>query len=1261
LRRFKNGFYYVEGFVFQAIFNIQKLYCMTRILLLSLSFLLLLSTLAVAQTSIYGKVTDEKSDEDLIYANLVLSKNGVFATGASTDFEGNYSIPVDPGTYEVKISYTGYPDRLITDVIVKAGQGTKLDIQLSEGIDLTTVVITGYKVPLIQQDNTTQGGTLTSDQIRNLPTKNITALAAATAGLSQVDEGDAVTIRGSRDNATNYYIDGIRVSGSGNLVPQSEIDQLQIITGGMEAQYGDVTGGIISITTKGPSARFGGGAELETSEGLDPYGYRLASMNLSGPILKKKTGESILGFRFSGQYLKRKDDDPPATDIFVVKDDVLAELEANPVTVIGPSRLVAAEFLTNDDVKILDYKPNEGSTRYDLTGKLDARLSKAIDVTLTGSYNYTENQFTPGTGVGGNSWRLMNSNNNPTDKNTRYRGNFRLRHRFGGNAVAVTDEGEAAAKKGSLIRNAQYTITVGYEKRIGDLTNPVHGDNYFDYGYVGKFDRQTMPTTTDRSLWSGAVKNPNNPFQIDGIAHSDYTDVLTGFTPGTANPGLNPYNNSVQLVDDEGVFIAEDLDFVVLNGLYQTDVRNAWDMWSNVNQVYNTARKIDNDLFTLNVSSSFDFLPGGSEKGRHSIQFGILYEQEFNRQHQLNPFSLWQVARQQANLQIMGIDTNNIIGTYIPEDSFGEDVLEFTGRPEIPLFSTLVDLNSVSGNYFWQRAREITGQSEFEFVNVDAIDPSLLSLDDFSAQELNDAFSQIGLDYYGYDYTGKKLSNKVSFDDFFTGRDENNVRTFQVAANKPIYAAAYIQDKFTFKDIIFRVGLRVDQYDANTKVMKDARSLYEIETAGEFFDGNLPTGVESDFLVYNESADSEGIKGYRRGDQWYFADGTPANDGNVIFGTSPVFPAYKAESPNIRNDDFKVETSFEDYTPQINWMPRLAFSFPISDDANFFAHYDILVQRPPSNALATALDFYYFTDRNDINNPNLKPERTVDYEVGFQQKLSNTSAIKIAAYYKELRDMIQARTFLYVPIVNSYETSDNQDFGTVKGFTFQYDLRRTNNITASVNYTLQFADGTGSDANSSRGSSSRGTIRTLFPLNFDERHRVVTSIDYRYGSGKVYNGPRLLGKDIFANAGLNLQAIAVSGRPYSASSLPSRFGGSGIEGQINGSRLPWNFTLNMRIDKSFKLSKPGASRNLGLNVYLRVQNLLDKRNVLRVYTASGSATDDGFLATARGQEAIDINSSDKIESFLSSYQWRLLNADFYSLPRRIFLGAEFTF
>ncbi|MEM1319052.1 MAG: carboxypeptidase regulatory-like domain-containing protein [Bacteroidota bacterium] len=1223
---------------------------MVRYFLLSLIFVLV-STMAMAQTSIYGKIKDADADgEGLIGANVALFENGVLVAGQSTDFDGNYKIDIDPGTYDIEVSYVGYPTKRTTGVLVKAGQATKLDIELGAGdegtgITLSDVIVTAYKVPLIEQDNTTSGQTITGEQIRNLPTKDVTALAAQAAGLSQADEGDNITVRGSRDNATDYYIDGIRVRGSGSLIPQSEIDQLQVITGGIEAQYGDVTGGIISITTKGPSSRYTGALEVETSRYLDAYDYDLLSGNLSGPIIRNKDGASVLGFRISGQYRHRLDDDPPGTDIFRVKDEVLADLEENPIRRIGATKIPAAEFLTEDDVEVLDFQPNEQDERVDLTAKIDARLSDAIDVTFTGSYSIEEDRFTPGGGsLTGANWRLLNTQNNPTDTDVRYRGNFRFRHRLSG-ASGLSAEGSdaAAAKKSSLIQNAQYTLQFGYEKREFDRSDPRHGDNFFNYGYIGNFDYQWVPVA--------------GPTPVGGrpISNIDYRQEFLGYTPGTVNPGLANYND----ISDAG----DINDFVALNGQFVGNVTEAWNFHTNVNQVFNSYNLRENEIYTLNVSSSFDLVPGGTaEKGRHSIQFGILYEQRFNRGYDLAPRGLWNVARLQANRNILGVDTTNIIGVFDPGAPFNT----FPGLDTIPQYGTLTD--TPEGLLFYQRVREATNQGLGEYVNVDGLTPDQLSLDMFSPQELTD---QNLLNYWGYDYLGNPLGNDVTFDDFFNAVDANGVRTFPVATDQPIYTAAYIQDKFTFRDIIFRLGLRVDRFDANTKVLRDPFSLYEIQNAADFYAETgeaRPPAVQDDFKVYVEGEGSNTVRAFRRGEQWYFPDGNPANDGNVIFGGQVVTPKLAdPENSDIKRTGFDTNLSFEDYEPQINWMPRLAFSFPISEAANFFANYDILVQRPASNNRVSALQYFYFNERTPTDNPNLRPSRTINYEVGFQQRLSNSSAIKISAYYKELRDMIQVRTFLFVPSpINTYDSFDNLDFGTVKGFSFQYDLRRTGNVTLNANYTLQFADGTGSDAISQRGLTNRGNIRTLFPLNFDERHRIVTTLDYRYAKGKSYNGPTLFGKDVLSNFGVNLQMVAVSGRPYTAKLQPSKLDGIATVGQINGARLPWNYTLNLRVDKTFDLSSKGEGgkkRSMGLNIYLRVQNLLDRRNIIRVYPASGSATDDGYLESpfGIGEIATIQNTGRDVQSFLNAYQWRVLNPNFYSLPRRIFLGAIFDF
>ena len=1210
---------------------------------------LLLSVAYVsAQSSLEGKVIDGETAEPIIFGNVALYKNGVLITGTETDFDGNYSFSnIDPGTYDVEASYVGYNAQRQVGVVVLAGKTVKLDFELTSGVLLDEIEIVDYEVPLIEQDNTTTGGVVTSEKIQNLPTKDINALAATTAGISSID-GGAISVRGSRSNATDYYIDGVRVSG--NLVPQSEIDQMQVITGGIEAQYGDVTGGVISITTKGPSNKFAGGVEVETSEFLDAYGYNLLMAYLSGPILRNDQGRSVLGYRFSGQYIGRQDDAPGALGRYRASEATIDALEADPLRVQNGVFFNNAEYIDQDDVNLEKAHLNSKNTRFDLTGKLDARISNSIDLTLSGTYNQVENYFS-----NGEARALLNWRNNPLTDTKVYRGNFRFRHRLGGssqyNPSAAADPGQ----KSALIRNASYTLQFGYQKRLGETMSDRHKDRLFDYGHVGSFRNSWSPAVGE-SPYSGGIELPSGL----RVAHAGYTQNFDGWSPGTANPVLANYNNI------QGDDVPAMTQFNAYNSFWSVNHSTTWSgLHNNVGTVYNNYNMSDQDLYTFLANATFDLFPGGSDKGRHSIQFGILYEQRETRNYAINPRRLWEIGRLQSNSHIIGVDTNDIIGTFVDT---------FLGMPvEFEQFNTL--LNEDSDLLFYRNVRELTGQGVHEYVNVDELDPNQLSIDMFAPQELTD---QRIINFYGFDYVGNKVDGATTFDDFFTDFDVEGRRKFTVAPWKPIYTAAYIQDKFTFKDIIFRLGVRVDRYDANTQVMSDIYSLYPIMEANDFFDGpgageDRPPNVEDDWKIYVQAEGSSTVKAYRDGDQWYNAEGSPVNDGNVIFGGELVNPYYVEQDPakrNIKSREFDHKGgSFKDYEPQVNVMPRLAFSFPISDEANFFAHYDILVQRPPSNAILTAMDFYYFEDdfnQGINNNSNLKPEKTIDYEVGFKQKLTNSSALTLSAFYKEMRDMIQSRTVLYVPApVNSYETFDNLDFGTVKGFAVQYDLRRTNNLEITASYNLQFADGTGSNATSQRGLSQRGNIRTLFPLSFDERHRIVANIDYRYGSGRRYNGPRIGGAEIFANAGIGMQLTAVSGRPYTATQQPEQFGGTGFVGSINGARLPWNFTADMRINKVFRLNAGAAAdaKPLFLDVYLRIQNLFDTRNVIGVYSASGSPEDDGWLASPQGQSAL--NTLDQTgrdsEAFTTHYGWRLANNGFYTLPRRIYLGALFNF
>ncbi len=129
-----------------------------------------ISVILSAQTSLEGKVTDKSTGEALIFATVVIYKNGVVVTGTDTDFDGKYAITdLKPGTYDVTADYIGYSTQKISGIIIKADKVNRIDFSLSDdGVRIEAVEVVAYKVPLMEQDNTTQGKTVTAENIRNL-------------------------------------------------------------------------------------------------------------------------------------------------------------------------------------------------------------------------------------------------------------------------------------------------------------------------------------------------------------------------------------------------------------------------------------------------------------------------------------------------------------------------------------------------------------------------------------------------------------------------------------------------------------------------------------------------------------------------------------------------------------------------------------------------------------------------------------------------------------------------------------------------------------------------------------------------------------------------------------------------------------------------------------------------------------------------------------------------------------------------------------
>ncbi len=1250
---------------------------------------LMTATCGLAQTglgSVKGTVKDGDTKQPIPFTKVVLLENGTVKGGANTDFDGKFQInSVAPGVYDVEVrnETEGYQPSALTGVVISSDKITFLDnLVISKAKDVqqvTEVKVVAYRVPLIDKDGGASGATITREDIARLPVRSAAGVAQTVGGVNTNEGSGSISVRGSRSDGTYYYIDGIKVRGSANL-PKSAIEEVSVITGGVPANYGDVTGGIISVTTRGPSSKFFGSVEAVSSGfyfkgkdpdgydgkvfGLDKYAYNLVEGMLSGPLLMKKdsTGaktKPLLGFLVSMNYTNELDARPLNGGSYRIKKDVRDSLLANPLipNADGTGTNFAANFLRKEDFEKTKWRMNARGSNISAQAKIDVNTGPSVNLTFGGSLNYSNNSLYS------RANSLFNFQNFGVQKSLDYRVFGRLTQRF-------SNDKEGAASK---VKSAYYSLMVDYTRSSSDSYDPRHKYNLFNYGHVGTFNSRV-----DKISY----------VYIDSLSSVVQQTVastsLVDFTPSELNPGLaavtsqyyNLFSNLPSDITDNpfGDFNELRSGNALLNG---DSPQSVYGIWSNIGSSYNGFGKSSNEQFRVTGSGSVNI-------GDHSISLGFEYEQRWDRGwtngqdnngNGVGPIGIWQTARQLANSHITELDLNSAH-------------VENAGAFNIITFDRLNSGDASKNGGVFGGAKTGDKQSFFDYnvrkalglnpggndyIQIDAQDPNMFDYSMFSPDELlNNGNSFVS--YWGYDHTGKKAKGRTDIDKYFTEFDENgNYKRF-VGAFQPIYISGYLMDKFAFRDIVFNVGVRVDIFDANQPVLKDKYLFYNAKTAGEARGvsgevGNdwvqVPQSIGDDYTVYvNDAQAPTQINGFRNGDTWYNAQGIEIENPALIEGSGGIAPWLS--NPN----QAKINGSaFEDYKAQINVMPRIAFSFPVSDESSFFAHYDVLTKRPTTGVRFDPFEYQFIQNRSAIiNNSNLKPETTVDYELGFQQVVTRTSSIKISAFYREQRNSVQL-----INVVDAYpatyKTFGNRDFGTVKGLTIAYDLRRTGNIRMTAAYTLQFADGTGSDATSASGLINAGlpNLRAVFPYSFDQRHAFAITFDYRYGSGSDYNGPVIKGFNVLENTGLNILSNIYSGSPYSNQSFITGEGlfspqNAGLVGTTNGSRLPWSYRLDLQLDRTFNLEAgkdDNKKKAYFLNVYIRVTNLLNQKNLLNVYRATGNWDDDGYLAAATSQTSIQSQVDE--QSFRDYYTMKVQNPYNISAPRTIRLGVKFDF
>jgi outer membrane receptor protein involved in Fe transport len=262
------------------------------ILIIGLLLCSLVTLFGQDKGTIKGVVRDAKTKEGLPAVNVKIV--GTYY-GASTDFDGKYQVQnINPGSYTLMFSIIGYTPVQRTGVVIKAGETLEINQDLGETV-LTLgqeVTVIGAK-PLFNIEQTSSSRNVTSEDLKAAAITDVKDIVSQQVGVVQTD--NEIHIRGGRTYENAYLIDGISVqdplsgTGFGLQLSTDAIQEMQVITGGYNAEFGQATSGVVNVTLKEGGDQYRGGLSYKRDNlglGDSPFqsfNTELYEATLSGP------------------------------------------------------------------------------------------------------------------------------------------------------------------------------------------------------------------------------------------------------------------------------------------------------------------------------------------------------------------------------------------------------------------------------------------------------------------------------------------------------------------------------------------------------------------------------------------------------------------------------------------------------------------------------------------------------------------------------------------------------------------------------------------------------------------------------------------------------------------------------------------------------------------------------------------------------------------------------------------------------------------
>lgn len=445
----------------------------------------------------------------------------------------------------------------------------------------------------------------------------------------------------------------------------------------------------------------------------------------------------------------------------------------------------------------------------------------------------------------------------------------------------------------------------------------------------------------------------------------------------------------------------------------------------------------------------------------------------------------------------------------------------------------------------------------------------------------------IGLFYQGHDIKFREVRD--------VGLNNIVLQPSDYAA-KPWDAAAYIQDRIEYDFLTVRVGARFDYGRAS----------------GKFFNSPLdPTNGTTALTVCNNPT--------RFGFPADFATATDPATGRPLTGIAAC-GAVQSKLDSATAVAFKDDMG--EAAVRRAFSPRLGLSFPVTDRASAFFNFGVYYQNPlynniyQSTGIGTAIEgtaaAATFDNQTFVGNPSLRAEQTVSYEIGYVSEFGKNFSLQVVAFSKDQSGLTGVRRGGFVAGTNqrvfdpgvtygsnspNYTILVNQDFQTVRGFEFELRRRLSNFWTGRINYSFSQATTNASppDLETQRTEEEGDVVaRREIRSDVDQAHQLGGSLSFIIAN----RAPEIPFGDYLKNSSFSLTGRLASGFPYTPSLTFT--GNSADRLERNSGSAPMSITLNLQLQKDFTVS------NTRYGAFLRVSNLLDRKNCAQVFSTTGN-------------------------------------------------------